>query len=81
MHDALLPLHTMTLENYRPSAYCRGVACTSREGFVPVSCTLEAGRATGLWSGFGGGAWALATCIGGRAEPQQRQEGRILWNG
>lgn len=80
-HDALPPLHILTLENYRPSAHCRGIACTSREGFVPVSCTLGAGKAVGLRSEFGGGAWALTTCIGGRAEPQRQQDGRILWNG
>lgn len=79
--DATQPLRTLTLENYRPNAHCRAIACTSQEGFVPVSCTLEAGKINGMRSEFGGGAWALSTCLGGRAEPGWRQEGSILWNG
>lgn len=48
---------------------------------MPVSCTLEVGKIDGLRSEFGGGAWALSTCIGGRAEPGWPPEGCILWNG
>lgn len=79
-HEPLPPLQTLTLQDYAPFAHCCGPVCTSRESFVPVSGTLEAGKVYGLLSEFGEGAWAIATCLGGRGEPYQA-DGGILWNG
>lgn len=62
-------MNHISLRHFAGSALCQSQLYCSRESFLPITYDFISGNAYGLYSDFGRGSWALATCLGGRGLP------------
>lgn len=66
------------LKDYSDCAICESATFRSNEGFPEITYRFVGGKAYGLCSDYGCGAWALATALGGRGK---QPCGSVTYNG